>query len=57
MTDKEKVIIEVLLDSIAKAGEQERGYAINCYAEFLHTIGTRLSIEAQRIENEKNRGA
>lgn len=55
MTDKEKAIVEELLDTISQASDQDRGYAICCYSDFLNTIGTRLSIEAQRIENEKNR--
>jgi hypothetical protein len=55
MTDKERKIVDELLDAITRVSDEHRGYAINCYSEFLHTIGTRMSIEAQRIENEKNR--
>lgn len=55
MNDKEKLIVDELLDTIFQSNGQDRGLAICCYADFLNTINTRLVIEAQQIENEKNR--
>lgn len=54
MNEKEQAIAEKFLNSIDNASCNDRQEAIYVYQSFLSAIQTRLHIEAQRIENDKN---
>ena len=55
MNLKEQAIATTLLSNVERADGDKLYDAIQVYQRFLETVQTRLNIEAQHIENEKNR--